>query len=318
MQGILNRRYLRVKAFQALYAHQASNNDLVIAEKNMLKSVNDIYDLYLYMLLLIVDVKHMALRNVEQNKEKRLPTDEDLSPNLKFVENEVINLLEDNIEFKSYIEKKKISWAIESDNVKKLWRKIKSSQEYIEYMEDENRSFQQDKEFVITIFKNYIAEFEVLHAYLEDRSIYWYDDLSLVCINIVKMINHIKAKANEHSTILLPLFKDKEDDIKFVKEVFRKVIMHEDDLNVHIEEHTKNWEVERIARLDVLLMKMALTELLYFPTIPVKVTLNEYIELAKNYSTPNSRVFINGVLDNMANSLRSDGKMNKTGRGLIE
>lgn len=318
MQGILNRRYLRVKAFQAFYAYQASDKDLAIAEKNMLKSVNEIYDLYLFMLELIVDVRQMALRNIEQNREKRLPTQEDLNPNMKFVENEVIMLIEENIEYKSLVEKKKISWAIESDNVKKLWRKIKESEDYKSYMADENRSFQQDKEFVILLFKNYMAEFEVLHSYLEDRSIYWHDDLSLVCINIVKMINHIKSKATIHSTILLPLFKDKEDDIKFVKELLRKAIIHNENLSKHIDEHTKNWEVERIARLDVLLMKMALTELLYFPTIPVKVTLNEYIELAKNYSTPNSRVFINGVLDNMSNSLRNDGKMNKSGRGLIE
>ncbi len=316
-QGILNRRYLRVKVFQALYAYESSNADLTVGEKNMLKSINDIHELYLYMLVLVTDVADMARRQVETNKEKRLPTEEDLNPNLKFVENQVIAAIENNEEIKKLVESKKISWAIESDNVKKLWRLVRDSDEYIEYMANPKRSFQEDKQFVITIFKKYIAEYEVLHDFLEDRSIYWYDDLSLVCVNIVKMLNGLKADTPEYKSILPPLFKDKEDDIQFVKDLFRKTIQHNAELGDMIDQNTSNWELERIAILDVMLMKMALCEVLYFRNIPVKVSLNEYIELSKNYSTPNSSNFINGVLDKLSIQLKNEGRIMKTGRGLM-
>lgn len=315
--GILNRRYLRVKVFQALYAYESSNADLTIGEKNMLKSINDIQDLYLYMLLLLTDMVEMARRQIETNKVKRLPTPEDLNPNLKFVENKVAEIIDSNVEIQKLIETKKISWAVESDNVKKLWRLVRDSDEYIEYMANPERSFQEDKQFLITIFKNYVAEYEVLHDFLEDRSMYWHDDLALVAVNIVKFLNTLKQDDDTNRSILPTLYKDKEDDVKFIKELFKKTITHEEELSKLIDENTSNWELERIAKLDVLLMKMALTEVLYFRNIPVKVSLNEYIELSKNYSTPNSATFVNGVLDKLIQKLKADNKILKTGRGLM-
>lgn len=315
--GILNRRYLRVKVFQALYAYESSNADLTTGEKNMLKSINDIQDLYLYMLLLLTDMVEMARRQIETNKVKRLPTPEDLNPNLKFVENKVAEIIDSNVEIQKLIETKKISWAVESDNVKKLWRLVRDSDEYIEYMANPERSFQEDKQFLITIFKNYVAEYEVLHDFLEDRSMYWHDDLALVAVNIVKFLNTLKQDDDTNRSILPTLYKDKEDDVKFIKELFKKTITHEEELSKLIDENTSNWELERIAKLDVLLMKMALTEVLYFRNIPVKVSLNEYIELSKNYSTPNSATFVNGVLDKLIQKLKADNKILKTGRGLM-
>lgn len=316
-QGILNRRYLRVKVFQALYAYQSSNKDMIVGEKNMLKSINDIQDLYLYMLLLITDMGEMARRQIELNSQKRLPTEDDLNPNTKFVENKVLSIIDNNVQIQKLLETKKISWAIESDNVKKLWRQIRDSDVYIEYMNNPGRSFQEDKQFIISIFKTFIAEYEILHDFLEDRSIYWYDDLSLVCINIVKFINTLKDDDNPDSSILPTLFKDKEDDIQFIKELYKKTISFDPELGSLIDNNTSNWELERIAKLDVLLMKMALCEVLYFRNIPVKVSLNEYIELAKSYSTPNSGNFINGVLDKLVAQMKNDNKIAKTGRGLI-
>jgi len=318
MQGMLNRRYLRVKVLQALYAFESSNTDLDVGEKNMLKSINDIRDLYYYMLELVSNVVEMARRNMEQNKEKQLPTEEDLNPNLKFIENKIVAILEENVEFQRQVEARKISWAVESDNVKKLWRMIRDSEEYAEHMADSATGFQQDKEFLIKIFKQFIAEFEILHEYLEDRSIYWHDDLELVCINVVKTLNQLKQDTSPDRSILLDLYKDKEDDIKFVKDLYRRTILNHETLSELIDANTANWELERIAKLDVILMKMALCEMLYFSSIPVKVTLNEYVELAKNYSTPNSRMFVNGVLDKLAIQLKDEGKLVKTGRGLIE
>lgn len=316
-KGILSRRYLRVKVLQALYAYQSSNRDLATAEKNMFKSVEDIADLYLYMLLLVCDVTEMARREIERNKEKKLPTKEDLNPNLKFVENKYLLFIENNIQFKKEVDRKKISWAIESDNVKKLWKQIKESKEYAKYMTNPQRSFAEDKNFAASIFRNYIAVFEVLHEFLEDRSIYWYNDLSVVCQQVLKNIQQSAENDNEHTHIVPPLYKDPESDIPFIKDLLAKVVLREDELSSLIDEYTANWELDRIAKLDVILMKMALCELMYFPSIPIKVTLNEYIDIAKDFSTPNSHVFINGVLDKISEKLKKENKIVKTGRGLL-
>lgn len=317
MQGILNRRYLRVKVFQAIYAYSQSNNDLIVGEKNMLKSINDIYDLYLYQLALITEVVEMARRTIDHNKSKRLATEEDLNPNTKFVDNQVIHMLENNEEFKREIEKRKINWALESDNVKKLWKKIQASDEYLNYMQSSEKSFKDDKDIISRLYRLHIAEFESLHHFLEDRSIYWMDDLSIVAQNVVKTINGLTYSENPDKNILPRLFKDPQDDTGFIRELYRKTILKNEELSQRIEQRTKNWEVDRIVRLDVILMKMALAELLYFKTIPVKVTLNEYIELAKSYSTPQSKNFVNGILDKMVNDLQKSGEIVKTGRGLI-
>jgi N utilization substance protein B len=317
-EGMINRRYLRVKGLQAIYAFESDNADMSVGEKNMITSINKIYDLYLYVLELTNEVVEKARRNIEQNKEKRLATDEDLNPNLKFVNNHIVQLLENNFVFRDEVEKKKINWSLESDNIKKLWRQIRESDEYIEYMEKPGQSFEEDQEFMIKIFKRYIASFEVIHDFFEDKSIYWTDDLALVILNVIKTFKNMTPEMGENSNFLLPLFKDRDDDLKFVKDLFNRTIVNKDSLSDRIRNNTTNWELERIAKLDVVLMRMALCELLYFPIIPVKVTFNEYIELAKDYSTPKSKVFINGVLDKLVAKLKKSGEISKTGRGLIE
>jgi len=318
MQGILNRRYLRVKVFQALYAYHQSNKELDVVEKHMLKSINQSFDLLLYELALILEVVEMARRNMEQNKGKQLPTDADLNPNLRFVNNKLIAILESNEQLSRAFDRRKINWAMESDNVKKLWRKIRESKQYLAYMESSDDSFEADKNIVVQLFKLHIAEYEPLHHYLEDQSIYWLDDLRIICANVVKLIEEIPANSTPVAEILPSLYKDEADDIRFVKDLLRKSVMQDEDYAKYIEQKTVNWEVDRIVKLDVILMKMALVELLDMPSIPVKVTLNEYIELAKNYSTPNSKNFINGILDKLVAEFKSNGKLRKTGRGLIE
>ncbi len=318
MQGILNRRYLRVKVFQALYAYHQSNKELDVVEKNMLKSINQSFDLLLYELALILEVVEMARRNMEQNKGKQLPTDADLNPNLRFVNNKLIAILESNEQLSRAFDRRKINWAMESDNVKKLWRKIRDSKQYLAYMESSENSFEADKNVIVQLFKLHIAEYEPLHHYLEDQSIYWLDDLRIICANVVKLIEEIPANSTPVAEILPSLYKDEADDIRFVKDLLRKSVLKDEDYAKYIEDKTVNWEVDRIVKLDVILMKMALVELLDMPSIPVKVTLNEYIELAKNYSTPNSKNFINGILDKLVAEFKSNGKLVKTGRGLIE
>jgi N utilization substance protein B len=317
-EGMINRRYLRVKGLQAIYAFESDNADMTVGEKNMLTSINKIYDLYLYVLELTNEVAEKARRNIEQNKEKRLATDEDLNPNLKFVNNAIVQLLDNNTIFRAEVEKKKINWSLESDNIKKLWRQIRDSEEYAQYMQNPEQSFEEDQEFMVKIFKRYIASFEVIHDFFEDKSIYWSDDLALIILSVIKTFKNMTPEMGEQSNFLLPLFKDRDDDLKFVRELYKRTIVNKESLSERISQNTTNWELERIAKLDVVLMRMALCELLYFPGIPVKVTFNEYIELAKDYSTPKSKVFINGVLDKLVAKLKKSGEISKTGRGLIE
>ena len=316
---MLNRRYLRVKVFQTLYSYFSSDSaELVKMEKEMLKSIDKIYDLYLYMFLLLSEVATAGRRKIEQDKSKRLPTEEDLNPNLRFVENRVILQLEENIIFQRLIDTKKISWHGEEENIRKLFRQIREDEEYAAYMNSPKNGFEEDKQFVIRIFKKHIAEFELLHAFLEEKSIYWMDDLPLVCINLVKNLQSFREKDTQHDDVLFKLWKDREDDLAFVKKLLRKTASNNKEYAQLIADKTKNWEVDRIAVLDVILMKMAVTEFEHFDSIPVKVSLNEYIELSKNYSTPKSKVFINGILDKLVIDLKSQKRIRKTGRGLIE
>lgn len=318
MQGILNRRYLRVKAFQALYAYDAKNDNQRVGEKHMLDSIGEIEELYLYMLSLITELSEAARRNIEQNRAKRLPTESDLNPNLKFVNNRVIHLLENNRDFLRRQEKNQVNWSMESDNIWKLWKKIRETDDYQSYLNSGEDSFEEDRKFVVLLFTKYLAEFEVFHSYLEDKSMYWYDDLSLVCVNIVKTLDSLKPSMGEDDIILQPLFKAEQEDLQFVRDLFNRTVENDMDFEDMIDENTKNWELDRIARLDIIIMKMAVCEFLHFPSIPVKVTMNEYIEMAKNYSTPNSRMFVNGVLDKMLARLNKESKIQKSGRGLLD
>jgi len=316
---MLNRRYLRVKVLQALYAFfQTEGADLPRGEKEMLKSIEKIYDLYLYMLLLVIDVWGAGQKQIEQNKEKRLPSEEDLNPNTRFVDNRVIRILADNHELLKVFDQKKLTWHPEFENVRKLFRSIRDSDEYERYMGQPDSSFEIDRNFVVDIFRKYIGQFELAHHYLEEKSIYWADDLGLVALQIIKSLQAVKPTDNINSSLLPDLYKDRNEDVQFVKDLFRKTIIHSDEYGALISGHTKNWDMERIAKLDVILMKMAVCEFSQFSSIPVKVSLNEYIELSKSYSTPKSKVFINGVLDKLVAQMKRSGDIVKRGRGLIE
>lgn len=315
---MLNRRHLRIKVMQALYAFfQSENNDLRKGEKELLFSIEKIYDLYISILLIIPEIVDFAIRTQEEAKQKMLPTAEDLDPNTKFINNRFVKQLSKNSELYRKAENRKISWRNEPELIKKIFLLVKNSDEYFEYMKSSDSSYEEDKEFIIKIFKKYISEFELLYHYFEEKSIYWMDDFELVNSIIVKTIKTFTPGSNEH-TPLMPLYKDEEDDRNFAIELFRKTIIHNKEYETLIAEKTQNWEVERIAMMDVLLMKMAIAETLNFPSIPVKVTLNEFIEISKNYSTPKSKLFINGILDKLLADFKTGGKINKVGRGLME
>ncbi|WP_027420198.1 transcription antitermination protein NusB [Crocinitomix catalasitica] len=304
---------------QILYAFfQTEDADLRTSEKQLLRSVERMYELYLSFLLTFEEVQGFAQQRIEDRQNKVRATKEDLSPNLRFVNNPIIQHFKLNNDLKRASEELKIDWTgvVENDLMKKLFLKIIESDIYLEYMALESTDFETDKKFVVDLFKSEIANFELLHDYYEDQSIFWLDDIDLMCSMVVKSIKLVTEESDEKDQILR-LHKDKADEIDFILELLRKTGKYDEENSKLIDELTQNWELDRIAKMDIILLKMAITELKVLSSIPKKVTLNEYIEISKFYSTPKSQVFINGILDKAIELLEERGELKKTGRGLI-
>lgn len=314
---MLNRRHLRIKVLQALYAFfQSEEDNFNRTEKELFGAIDRIYDLYLYLLLSFEEVKVVAEQQIEDKKNKKRATDADLNPNLRFVENQVFVQLESNKQLRRAAEESKISWVGDANRemFKKVFNQTKESEEYFAYMNSETNSFEEDLQYALSFFKTDIANSELIYHFFEEKSIHWMDDIDLVCSMVLKTVKTAKA---DGIIDILPLFKDPEDEIPFVKTLLRKTIANDDETEKLIDDLTKNWELDRIAKMDIILMKMAITEFQEFNNIPTKVTLNEYIEISKFYSTPKSNGFINGILDNAIERLSKEGKINKIGRGLM-
>jgi N utilization substance protein B len=315
---MLSRRHLRLKALQSLYAYFLSSDfEITKSEKELFKSIEKIYDLYLSKLQFLIELRHVAKKIIEENKLKHLPSSEDLNPNLSFLDNKILILLEKNTQLNYLCNSRKINWGNDYETVKKIFNQVRESEEYIIYMGKVNKSFNDDLNFIVDIFTNNIAENEFLEFLYEEESIFWSDDFFLVNSMVIKTIKMFTEKSND-SFELLALYKDPEDEKEFVSKLFRYTIVNTDKYQEYIISKLKNWEPDRIAFMDMVIMKMALCELINFPSIPVKVTLNEYIELSKDYSTDKSKVFINGILDKLIADLKSSGAINKVGRGLLE
>ena len=304
---------------QALYAYfQVGNTDLYKGEKELIGSVWKVYDLYIHLLLLLIEIQYQEEKLQAEGKNKRLPSAEDLNPNTRFADNQAIKLLQVNTQFKREVANRKISWQIEDELVRKLLGLIRQGESYQQYLSNENASFENQVKFVVSICKNELSNFELLDDYFEAKSIYWVDDLRLALASAIKTFEGLKENTQPSDIVLLPLFKEPEEDQQFAVNLYRKTILQSESFESLIAEKTTNWEVERIAMMDILLMKMALTEILQFENIPIKVTLNEYIEISKLYSSPKSKMFINGILDKLVHEFKSENKINKTGRGLAE
>lgn len=316
---MLNRRHLRIKVLQILYAYfQTEDKDAHRSEKELMRAIEKMYDMYLYYLLIFEEQLVFAEKRIDERKQKVRPTKEDLNPNTKFVDNVVVKNLMLGTDLKKQSELHKINWigAVENDLMKKLFLHLTESENYLEYMNDSTRSFENDKQFILQIFKNEIANFELIHDYFENKSIYWIDDIDLVCSMVLKTIKLIPEKVDKIIPIL-PLYKDEDDEVGFVETLFRKTIKDDERNDKLINELTENWEIDRIAKMDIILIKMAITEFTSLSGVPKKVTLNEYIEISKFYSTPKSQQFINGILDKAVEILDKEGQVKKTGRGLI-
>src|SRR5690606_32220836 len=314
---MLTRRHIRVKVMQSLYSfNQSKNKNFPAEEKFLLKSMKEMYDLFLLQLKLIIEIKAYAERYLEKSQKKHLATSEDKDPNLKFVNNRVIKILENNNHLDELLEERKITqWNRDGEYVAILWEEIRNSAAFEEYMSTRDSGFKEDKDFVIKLLKDFIAPNEKLYDYLEDSKLTWLDDLPLVNTAILKYLNKLKESAAQE-TKLPKLFKSEEDE-EFAIALLRKVYANDEDLAGEMLGKTPNWDKERIAEIDTILIKMAICEFLHFSSIPVKVTINEYLEIAKEYSTPKSSIFINGVLDKLSKEYQEEKRLNKIGRGLM-
>ncbi|AUC15592.1 transcription antitermination factor NusB [Tenacibaculum sp. SZ-18] len=312
---MINRRHIRLKVMQSVYAmHQSNTTDLVKEEKFLKYSIQKMYDLYVLNLQLLVEVQKLASKKIELSKKKILATKEDLNPNIKFIDNRVLNQIKDSVSLEGYVELNRLkNWDIEEEYVKIVWENLKSNKIYEEYMNSSENSYHEDKNFVVSFFKEIIAPEEKLADYFEDTMISWVDDIPFVNTWIVKTLN---KQRKDNPFVLGQLYKD-DDDKRFVSDLFTKVMLNQHKYENDIKEKTPNWEAERIADIDMILIKMAITEFLHFSSIPSRVTINEYIELAKDYSTNKSGYFINGVLDKIAKDYTENNKMVKIGRGLL-
>ncbi|PIE86323.1 MAG: transcription termination factor [Bacteroidia bacterium] len=312
---MISRRLLRIKALMSYYSYFVSENSSIAkAEKELFFSINKTYELYHYLMALVVEISDYARNRIDIARQKLVPTHEDLNPNTRFIDNKVIELLRKNEHLQQFLNNTKLSWVNYPELIKKLYTKLKETEEYQTYMAQTRESYTQDLEFVILIFTNHIVENELLHQILEEQSIYWNDDIEFVVGMIIKTIKSFTPVYPERNR-MMPLYKNTDDE-DFVKKLFRKSIINYETYKDLIEKYTKHWDIERIAFVDILLMILAITEFIEFSTIPVKVTLNEYIEICKFYSTNKSSPFINGILDKIIAQLRSENKIIKIGRGL--
>ena len=314
---MLNRRHLRIKVLQILYAFfQSKEIDVVKAQNELLLSVERMYDLYLYLLLTIPELKRAAETNNENRKNKLRPNESDLLPNLKWVENSLVLKIEESKELNKVSSARKVNWlgAENQEIFRKMFLQVKDSETYFEFMENGLKDFEEDKKFALALFKNEIINSEFLHNYIEDKSIYWLDDIDLCCSMALKTL---KTAAPDKEISILSLYKEDDDEKEFILNLCRNTIEMDIENEKLIEILAVNWEVDRIAKMDVLLLKMALVELQTCSNIPTKVTMNEYIEISKFYSTPKSNLFINGILDKAISQLTKEKKIKKIGRGLV-
>jgi len=299
---------------QALYSffHHGKANPAHF-EKELFKSLDKILELYLSVLAFINDLHHVSLMVIDENKNKRLPTSNDLNPNMKFATNSLLVSIANDEELQGMIAKRKISWQGDMDVVRRLYTEIRNGELYKEYLASENTGVKEDRDFIIAVITDHLSENEVLISLFEERNMHWADDTFVAFNSVIRNFEDFNGEFK-----MQPLLKDEKDDLEFMSSLFNKTIIYRQQFEELIAKHTQNWEIERIADMDVLLMEMALSEILYIPNVPVKASLNEYIDISKEYSTPNSKTFVNGVLDKIIAELKREDKITKTGRGLKE
>ena len=304
---------------QSIYAmHQNDSDNLEKEEKFLFNSIENIRDLYLIMLSALVEIRNSEEDFIEKSSKKHLATAEERNPNKKFINNEVLHMLAESNALSIAMADRNINnWKNNDDYILLLLEDVKKSEVYEKYMHNKVNTFEEDRDFVADLFTDVVAPNEKLYEYLEDHKLTWVDDIPVVNTLIAKQLRNISPAVEGKEAFNVPrLYKDL-DDKDFVKDLFRKTVLNNVELAKEFIDKTPNWDTERIAEIDAIILKMAICEFLKFPSIPVKVTINEYLEIAKEYSTPKSSIFINGILDNLVKDYQANNKLIKTGRGLM-
>ena len=307
---MINRVLIRLKVIQVVYAYyQNGGKNLDAAEKELFYSLSKAYELYKYLLTLMIEVTQFADRRIDNRRHKLRPTEEDLNPNTRFIDNAFMAQLMQNTQLEEFRANQKRTWDDEGDFVKHLFEKIEQTKAYQEYMAKETLTYEDDRELWRKLYRSTIAQNETIDEILEEQSLYWNDDKAIVDTFVLKTIKRFEPE-NGADQDLMPEYKDDEDK-EFARKLLRTTITGAEAYRKLMENNAKNWDMERFAFMDILIMQVALAEIFAFPSIPVSVTLNEYVEIAKMYSTPKSGSFINGMLDSIVNQLKSENKLNK-------
>ena len=312
---MLNRRHIRIKVLQAFYAFfQSNNEDVLKGEKELFHSIEKIYDLYVFILMLFPSLKRQALIQIEEAKRSEYLRQDIHILKTGFIDNQLVDIIEQSKVLQKISKDRKINWEgdVENDLTKKIFKEVYQTDNYKNLLQSESTSFNDDKDALVQLYKKEICNLEKLHHFFDEKSIYWQDDLDHVSSMILKTL---KSITEDQELEILPLWK--EDEYEFTQNLFRKAVLQKEENDALLQTYSKNWEKERLATMDSLLMNLAMTEALEFSSIPIKVTLNEYIEISKFYSTPKSNSFINGILDRIFEDYKKDGKLVKRGRGLI-
>ena len=312
---MLNRRHIRIKVLQAFYAFfQSNNEDVLKGEKELFHSIEKIYDLYVFILMLFPSLKRQALIQIEEAKRSEYLRQDIHILKTGFIDNQLVDLIEQSKVLQKISKDRKINWEgdVENDLTKKIFKEVYQTDNYKNLLQSESTSFNDDKNALVQLYKKEICNLEKLQHFFDEKSIYWQDDLDHVSSMILKTL---KSISEDQELEILPLWK--EDEYEFTQNLFRKAVLQKEENDAVLQTYSKNWEKERLATMDSLLMNLAMTEALEFSSIPIKVTLNEYIEISKFYSTPKSNSFINGILDRIFEDYKKDGKLIKKGRGLI-
>lgn len=311
---MLNRRHLRVKVLQSLYSfNQSENKDVSFFESGLISNINKVYDMYILLLNLIPELAQFTETDAKERAAKHVKNPDDWNISTRFTDNKLAQLIAHHAELKKEYTVRKITWQGERELIKSLFNEFKNSEEYKTYVVAE-QNFSTDKEFILWVVKNIFTNSIVLEQYLEEISINWPVDKSVVYGMLIRTIK----SASETKLNLELISQNWPEDREYILKLFREIILRDAEFQGYISKRTKNWDVERIALMDVLLMKMAICEWLIFNEIPVKVSINEYIDISKEFSTPKSKSFINGVLDKILDDLKTQNLIHKTGRGLLE
>ncbi len=319
---MLNRRQLRIKALQTLYAHfQSGSTDVIATERVLISNLDKLYELYVHQLSFLTAIQRYAEESLETSKNKYIPTPEDLNPNTRFVDNKFLHQIAMNTDFLKKEANYKVNWSLATDTIHNIVHDFRSSKEYVKYMQRDENTYEYDKEIILSLIRNHLIKNDVMRSFFEEKNSMWSEDyyMSLAMVNITI---HSYESSTSINTDLPTLYKGESEYSMAEDKTFVINLVHQSIVNQHkfdeiINKKSNNWEFDRIAAMDIILLRMGMAEIFKFDSIPLKVTLNEMIELAKHFSSPRSSVFVNGLLDRtIADGLR-DNTIQKKGRGLV-